>query len=208
MKKAILFLNGAPPKIFPILFKYDIIACADGAYDYYQKKTPIPCHFVIGDFDSLSLLKAKTSPDIHSVYLPDQNYTDFEKSLDFLIRQQVTDVDVYGATGNQNDHFIANLSVALHFSAQLTLTFYDDHGYFFFADNNTTLTHVKHKTISLLPFFRVEQLTTTGLQYPLNQAQLQFGEKISVRNKATSDTVTLNYHYGHLCVFVYNNNDH
>ena len=50
--KALLFINGEPPKQFPNLSGYKLIACTDGAF-HYLKELDFPLDkldFISGDF--------------------------------------------------------------------------------------------------------------------------------------------------------------
>ena len=38
--KALLFINGEPPKNIPEIKDYDLIACTDGAFHYLREKIP------------------------------------------------------------------------------------------------------------------------------------------------------------------------
>lgn len=201
MKKALLFVNGEPPKDFALkLTQYDYIACTDGAYHNYLIQTEIVPHFIIGDLDSVD--NRVINPGIDIIHTPDQSKTDFEKSLLFLADKGVKIFDIYGATGFASDHFLGNLSVAKQYYQQYQLTFYDNYCYFQFAKQQMTFKNVKNRTISLIPLNNVKQLTLTGFEYPLNNADLQFGGLISIRNKAINDNISLTFADGELLIFI------
>ena len=52
--KALLFINGEPPKNIPEIKDYDLVACTDGAFHYLREKNfPLDLlDFISGDFDS------------------------------------------------------------------------------------------------------------------------------------------------------------
>ncbi len=77
-----LFLNGEAPtaKSLPNLNSYSHIMCTDGAYNYLQTLGIKP-QYICGDFDSIST----DPPAALRQHLPDQNYTDFEKTLQFIL---------------------------------------------------------------------------------------------------------------------------
>ena len=54
MSRALLFINGEPPKTLPSLADYQLIACTDGAFHYLKEKNfPLEkLTFISGDFDS------------------------------------------------------------------------------------------------------------------------------------------------------------
>lgn len=201
MSSALLLINGQLPKQLPNLDHYAVVACTDGAYRYFLEHPKERCDYIIGDLDSLpQFTKQNTSPCV--IQTPDQNKTDFEKALLFLLSKQITHINVYGASGREQDHFLGNLSVALQFQHQLAITFYDDYQYYFLAKQQTLLNNVKGRTISLIPLPNAENVTTQGLAYPINNQTLSFGQWMSLRNVAVDDSVTVTYCQGALFIFV------
>jgi thiamine pyrophosphokinase len=106
-KKAFILLNGAEPSKFPELSSYDIICAIDGAYNHFEKNNIIP-DLVTGDFDSIQAIP--TSVEV--IKTPDQDYTDFDKALMILHERGYTNIDVYGGSGKEHDHFLGNISTA------------------------------------------------------------------------------------------------
>lgn len=201
MSKALLFINGKKPKDVPLHpEQYSIITCTDGAYSRYVKKLPYPVDYISGDMDSIN--PDLLPPDLTIIPTPDQNSTDFHKALELLEEKNCTEVDVYGATGRESDHFIGNLATALYFKNRLQITFYDDHSRFFFSGKKTKLKNVKGKLISLIPFFEAKNINTRGLQYPLNNESLLFSERIGTRNKAVKDEISITYSEGELLIYI------
>ncbi|MDF7669712.1 thiamine diphosphokinase [Orbaceae bacterium ESL0721] len=201
-KTALLFVNGEPPQQLPKqLGNYTYIACTDGAYHSYLSKTAIVPNFIIGDLDSID----KSSPvpaETEIVVTPDQNRTDFEKALLFLIDKGVKKFAIFGATGRDSGHFLGNLSVAMQYYKQYKLTFYDDYCTLFFSQKNEAIRNIKEKIITLIPLSPVKKLTLIGFKYPLNNATLQLGKLISLRNQAIEDTVKITFDKGDLLVII------
>lgn len=203
--KALLFINGLIPHRLPDDHSiYDCIICTDGAYTKYVKDYATKHHFTIdfltGDMDSVDIHKIDSN--IQQVYLPDQEKTDFEKTLDFLIDKGFREVDVYGGSGLEEDHFIGNISTALQLKDKINIVFYSDYSKFYFIAYNISIYGVKNKIISLIPFFKAEHITTQGLEYPLKNESLTFGQRIGIRNKALTDEVKINYTKGSLLLFI------
>lgn len=167
MKKILLFLNGLPPKKMPNVEKYRFIGCTDGAFNYL-----INCNFfinfILGDLDSIkNYLKSNYNYKI--IISKNQNKTDFEKFLDFLIKKKIYNVDVFGATGLEHDHFLGNISVALKFFNKMKITFFDDYGKFFLIHNKGYYKVRKGSNISLIPLNKVYKVSTKGLKYSLKK---------------------------------------
>lgn len=201
-KKVFLLVSGEQPKIFPDLSQYDLVCATDRAYLTLKKHNIIP-DFIAGDFDSLKVFPK----GIEMIHTPDQDFTDFHKILAILHQKGYRDIDVYGASGREQDHFLGNLSNAIKWKNRLNLTFFDDYGFYFLAKNQEIITHCKNKTISLIPFPEVRKITTKGLAYPLHNEDLVFGKRIGTRNKALEDTIEISFESGELFVFINKNID-
>ncbi len=203
MNKALLFLNGEVPTILPDTSNYKMIFCTDGAFRYL-KKLNIQADVISGDFDSLDI--NEFSSEIEIISTPDQNDTDFAKALQIIKEKGFVDVDVFGASGRQQDHFIGNLNAAYRFKDVLEITFYDNYSKYFFAKNITELTGYFGRTISLIPFPECKNITTKGLEYPLNNENLNLLSRVGTRNKANDDNLKIEFSEGTLVVFIMDEN--
>jgi thiamine pyrophosphokinase len=201
MNKAALFLNGQAPEKFPDLAQFEKIFCTDGAY-HYLKRNNIQPDFVIGDFDSMNI--SDVADGIETIHTPDQNYTDFEKALQIIEEKGFTEVDIYGSSGIEHDHFLGNLTTGIKFKDKLALVFFDDFSIYFFAEKKTVLENYNNRIISLYPFPFTKGITTKGLKYGLNNEDLDLLSRIGTRNTAIDDSVEINYEEGNLLVFIRN----
>ena len=203
MKTALLFINGTPPKNLPNTEGYAIIACTDGAFHYLKEKnfTVDKLDFISGDFDSHSGIDENIYYE-KFIFTPDQNFTDFQKALDILKNKDVKKVDVYGGSGGEQDHFLGNLHVAFLFKDLMEITFYDEFSSYFFIPKDFEINNVEGKMVSLLPFPKVENLVTDGLNWELKNEDLEITKRIGTRNFATKSTVKISYSDGDLLVFI------
>ena len=202
-KTALLFINGTPPKNLPNTEGYAIIACIDGAFHYLKEKnfSLEKLDFISGDFDSHSGIDENIYHE-KFIFTPDQNFTDFQKALDILKNKDVKKVDVYGGSGGEQDHFLGNLHVAFLFKDLMEITFYDEFSSYFFIPKDFEINNVEGKMVSLLPFPKVENLVTDGLNWELKNEDLEITKRIGTRNFATKSTVKISYSDGDLLVFI------
>ncbi|KNB61205.1 thiamine diphosphokinase [Chryseobacterium sp. Hurlbut01] len=201
--KVLLFINGDPPKSLPNVKEYTFIACTDGAF-HYLKQLGFPLEkldFISGDFDSHSGADENVYED-KFIYTPDQNKTDFHKALDIILEKGYQNIDVFGGSGGEQDHFLGNLTVAYSFKENLNLKFYDEFSEYFFVPKSVVLKNVKDKLISLYPFPTAENITTKGLNWSLNNENLSVTARIGTRNFAIEDEVSIQYEKGDLLVFI------
>ena len=203
MKTALLFINGTPPKNLPNTEGYAIIACIDGAFHYLKEKNfPLAqLDFISGDFDSHSGIDENIYHE-KFIFTPDQNFTDFQKALDILKSKGIKKIDVYGGSGGEQDHFLGNLHVAFLFKDLMEITFYDEFSSYFFIPKDFEINNVEGKMVSLLPFPKVENLVTDGLNWELKNEDLEITKRIGTRNFATKSTVKISYSDGDLLVFI------
>lgn len=201
--KALLFINGDHPKTFPNPDQYGLIACTDGAF-HYLKELDFPLDrldFISGDFDSHS---GSDENVYHGKFILtlDQDKTDFHKALEIILERGFSAVDVFGGSGGEQDHFLGNLTVAYTFKDKMNLKFYDEFSEYYFVPKNFKLKGIKNKMISLYPFPVVENITTTGLNWPLTNGSLSIISRIGTRNFAVEDEVSIQYESGDLLFFV------
>ncbi|MCS4301596.1 MULTISPECIES: thiamine diphosphokinase [unclassified Chryseobacterium] len=201
--KVLLFINGEAPKSFPNPDHYDLIACTDGAF-HYLKRIGFPLaqlDFISGDFDSHS----GSDENIYQekfIHTPDQNHTDFYKGLDIIIEKGGKNVDVFGGSGGEQDHFLGNLTVAYAFKDKLDVKFYDEFSEYYFIPKNFTIKGIKDKMVSLYPFPAAENIITKGLNWPLDNGSLNITSTIGTRNFAVEDEVSITYEKGDLLIFI------
>lgn len=203
MTKVLLFINGDAPKSFPDPENYDLIACTDGAF-HYLKQLDFPLEkldFISGDFDSHSGADENVYED-KFIYTPDQEKTDFHKALEIIAEKGFKNIDVFGGSGGEQDHFLGNLTVAYTFKEDLNIKFYDEFSEYFFIPKNFVLKDAKNKLVSLYPFPMVENITTKGLNWALTNENLSITTRIGTRNFAVEDNVSIEYQKGDLLVFV------
>lgn len=203
MKKALLFINGIPPKQLPEILNYSIIACTDGAFHYLKSKDfPFEkLDFISGDFDSHSGKDAEIYQE-KFIYTPDQDKTDFEKALEIIKEKGFEEVDVYGGSGGEMDHFLGNLTVAYLLKDSMNIRFYDEFSEYFFIPKKFEVENVQGKMISLFPFPEAKNIVTNGLNWELHGGNLNMHSKIGTRNFAVQNSVKIEYEEGDLLVFV------
>lgn len=203
MKKALLFINGTPPENFPDLEQYTLIACTDGAFHYLKQKSfPLQkLDFISGDFDSHSGADEEVY-DEKFIYTSDQEKTDFDKALEIIQEKGFSKVDVLGGSGGEMDHFLGNLTVAYRFRDQMEIIFSDEFSEYFFIPGNFEIENVKGKMISLYPFPSAENIITQGLNWQLQNENLNMVSRIGTRNFAVENRISIKYSKGDLLVFI------
>ena len=100
-----------------------VVIVLDGAI-HRVLELGIKIDVVLGDFDKTENweeLLANQQP-IEVVHTPDQNKTDLEKGLDYLLAKGHKAVNILWATGKRADHAVNNLSTLVKYKNQITMT--------------------------------------------------------------------------------------
>lgn len=202
--RALLFLNGTPPSsecLRNIDYFGALVVCADGAYAYLSEYA-VP-DVVVGDFDSLSSDCAVSSGVKVLRYPADKDYTDGHLAMDYILKQNITDITVYGAFGLRADHAYANLSLLYQAKSGGALAeLKDENQSVRLLDGNITLDGIRGKTVSIEPFFvSAHIIQTKGLKYNLKNKTLDRLHILGISNIAVEDAVEIESE-GELLVFV------
>lgn len=204
MKKCLIIANGQIPKKKDISYllkrNFKTIICADGGANSAYKLKIIP-NIIIGDLDSIKP-EVKEFYDGKSVIkkINRQNDTDVEKALKYAISKKFTDAILLGATGDRLDHSFCNLGIALKFDDQIKVNILHQKSYLSVETGILNLTTLQNENISLYGFDKKTKITSKGLKYELNNAELPFGVRESTSNAAKSEVVNLSIKGGKIFI--------
>ncbi|MBN1633755.1 MAG: thiamine diphosphokinase [Ignavibacteria bacterium] len=203
--KAVIFLNGVFPHTKVIsanINTADYLIAADGAANLL-KDIQITPDVIIGDLDSIekNVLKYFLAKDVPVIKYTEQETTDFEKSLNFVLQTAIKDVIIFGFTSLRPDHSLNNFSVLKRYYKKLNIKFIDDTFIIEFIKKKVSFKYRKNRLISLLPFPGARGITTKGLRYSLNDESLSLGVREGTLNVATSENVTVSFKTGDLILF-------
>lgn len=161
----------------------------------------IKIDIVLGDFDKeedWNTLLINQQP-VEVVHTPDQNKTDLEKGLDFLIAKGHKAVNIVWATGRRGDHHLNNISTLVKYKNKITMVMIDDFSRVFNVPHQFTKWYPANFLISLIPVGSVYNLQTKGLLYNLEKEDLHLGERTSSSNKTAQDgLVEISFEKGNL----------
>ena len=172
--KIILILNGDLSNykdIISFLDKYNIIICADGAVNKIINLGIEP-DYILGDLDSISNENLKKYYD-KIVELKDQNYNDLHKTLLWCKEKNIKYIDIIGIDGKRIDHTIGNFSIILDCISFVDITIYTEYGTIYTINKERTFKNCYKKNISLFNSMPENKITTNGLKYELNNANLK-----------------------------------
>lgn len=188
-KYAIIIGNG-DLEILTNLNQYLInepfILVLDSAITKIKKYTNLSPNALLGDFDrnfnpSVWLNKF---PELKIIHTPDQEKTDFEKGIEFLIEENYTHIIALGLTGKRMDHTFNNISSIAKYNHLIDIKMIDAYSTIFCIEPLFNfIKYYKEDTIlSLLPIGKVEGIITKNLAYNLTNESLELGVRTGSSN--------------------------
>lgn len=197
--RGILLLNGEP-----YLEKIDdsnaFVTCCDGAYAWANGKLRIDEN--VGDFDSLPYIP---TPPPAEIYPSEKNFTDGEIALRKLIARGATEVEIYGAGGGREDHFLGNLQLLYYANKQgVKAKIITQNSIIFAASGQIELNEIMGKTFSVLPFGeKVHIMYGRGFKYDYPES-LSLGECRGISNVGIEPSGVLKIGEGETALVIIN----
>ena len=206
-KRAAILCDGPPPPR-PLLEYWlagaDIFVCADAAGHPYDHLPRLP-DVVIGDFDSLTgrILSGKHGP--RYLLVKEQETTDSEKALLYVIEEGMTEVVMLGATGWRLDHTLNNCYLLERFADRLRicLSGYQADAVRVDASRPVVWQLPPGTGFSLLPLAGVASgVSVEGARYSLTDAVIQSGGPAAISNRVSRPPLRITLAGGSLLVTV------
>ncbi len=144
---------------------------------------------LLGDFDQnfdFEAILARQYP-LEIVHTPNQDKTDLEKGIEFLIEREFPAVNIVWATGRRADHTIANLTNIVRYKNQIKIVLFDDYSKVFPLVGIYEKWYAANTPISLIPVGTVEEIVTSGLKYNLINETLTLGYRNGNSNETVAD---------------------
>lgn len=144
---------------------------------------------LLGDFDrnlDINLIREKQYP-LEVVRTPDQEKTDLEKGIEYLIERGHSAVNIVWATGRRADHTIANLTNIVRYKNQIKIVVLDDYSRVFPLVGRYEKWYEAGIPLSLVPIGTVEGIVTSNLKYNLTDESLTLGYRSGTSNEVAED---------------------
>jgi thiamine pyrophosphokinase len=149
------------------------------------------------DFDPKFYLEKQFPLEI--IYAPDQEKTDLEKALNYLINRGFPAANIVWATGKRADHTMTNLTNIVQYRDKIKVVVLDDHSKVFLLPNHYEKWYPAGTIISLIPIGTVTGISTENLKYPLSNESLQLGYRTGSSNEVLEDGfIKISYQTGDL----------
>ncbi len=203
--RAVIFANGKFKKSATVrsnLRDHDLVIAADGGAQHCLDLGLKP-NAVIGDMDSIppkliNELKVQGTQII--VYPRDKDQTDLELALHYAVEQGVQEVLLFGLMGGRLDLSLANLMLLAKEdwnSLSLVVSDEPDTAYLMRDHSTISLDGRPGDIVSLIPLSnQVTNVSTSGLRWPLDNADLMMGNTISVSNEILETSARVKIGHG------------
>ena len=188
-KNIAVILNGQMPTddtIINQITNSDYIIAVDGSANKLFDLEIIP-DVIIGDFDSLQNIKNK---DIELVETPDQNKTDFRKTLEWCIEKNILNISIFGISGESEDHFLGNYYTLSDFGKKISWKAFTDFSVISPCEGSKKFESFKGQKVSLFCMKGSSTVNSKNLEYPLQSYHLKPSDD-AVRNLSLEDYFTI-----------------
>lgn len=167
--ETVILANGefpSHPIPLTILNNCDYLVCCDGAINNLVRSEKYP-DAIVGDCDSLSSEnQGKFAHIIHRI--SEQETNDLSKAVHFCIEQNRKKIVILGATGEREDHTIANVSLLCEYMKDCDVEMITDYGIFTGIDSPSIFNCKRGQQVSL---FCIDKcvVSSQNLVYPINR---------------------------------------
>ena len=188
-KNVSVILNGQMPTddaIINQITNSDYIIAVDGSANKLFDLEIIP-DVIIGDLDSLQNINNK---NIELVKTPNQNKTDFRKTLEWCIEKNILNISIFGISGESEDHFLGNYYTLSDFGEKISWKAFTDFSVISPCVGNKKFESFKGQKVSLFCMKGSSTVNSENLEYPLHSYHLKPSDD-AVRNLSLEDHFTI-----------------
>ena len=188
-RKVSVILNGQIPinnSLINQINNSDYIIAVDGSANKLFDLQIIP-DVIIGDLDSLQKINNK---EIELVKTPDQNKTDFRKTLQWCVEKNILNISIFGISGESEDHFLGNNYTLTDFGDKISWKAFTDFSVISPCVGNKKFESFKGQKVSLFCMIGSSTVNAENLKYPLQAYRLQPSDD-AVRNISLKDHFTI-----------------
>ena len=186
----VLIANGEFPNneyCNNILSNNPEIICVDTNQELIEKLGIKP-KIILGDLDTANINNANNSVQI--IKLDNQNKTDLEKAFEFCLEEKINEIVVLGATGQADDHNLANILIAYQYSKKLNIELISNYFRIMFINERKTIKAKKNMRVSMISLDTNNKISSSGLQYELKNETLDTFTK-GISNKCIENEFTI-----------------
>ncbi len=207
--KTLIVAGGRPPseKLLrgSLAQGYDFVIAADSGAQVLLDHG-IPFQLLVGDLDSLAEASLRSIAEEQEIIRldPEKDFTDTEAAFSEALRRGAQDILILGATGDRQDHFMANLAILRQAVAKgVKATLADDCNVIFMTDRSLDIEYRAGWTPSVFPYGGdVHGLSLRNVKYPLEGHHLRGDSTLTVSNEFLKGPARLEFSKGIVLVIL------
>ncbi len=196
--RAVIVSGGSMPEaniIKPYINEDSILIACDKGLNYVYGAGFVP-DVILGDFDSVDvevLDYYKAMGKELFTYPVRKDSTDTELGIIMALEKGAEDIVLLGCSGTRLDHTLANIQIMLPLLKKgIRARLIDEHNIVELVDSQLLIENKKGSYISLLPLTqKVEGITSEGLDYPLDNMDIDMGTSLTVSNVVVADKASV-----------------
>lgn len=200
-----LLIGNGPDVTVPLLKKLareaDMIVAADGGAETARQAGLYP-DVIIGDLDSVSALARQQFSAARWIFVDNQNNTDLQKALHFLVGQKCKKCTLAGFTGGRWDFSLGNLLALCPYVKKMELCVVGNGWEIVPLRTTQHFTARTGARVSLLPLKCCSGVSLQGLKFPLKNARLTLGTTRTLSNQAVKTHFSVSLKSGFLLVYI------
>lgn len=167
-----------------IINEKDYIIAVDGGLKTLNKLNITPDLF-IGDNDSY-----QNNINFNKLlYKCEKDDSDLELALKYIIenyKEKNSEINIYNATGNRLDHFIANIRMIIKYS-NLNIKMFDSINKIYLIKENTIISKSEYKYLSIFNVVENTYVTLKGFKYNTNNLLMNKCCNIGLSNEIITE---------------------
>ena len=193
---ALLIANGdaCHPELLGQLLEWSPVVVVLDSAIWRVLDLGIKIDVLLGDFDraadgrnlDLNAIRAQQYP-LEIIHTPDQDKTDLEKGIEYLVGRGFPAVNIIWATGRRADHSLTNMTNIVRYKDQIRIVMLDDHSRIFPLVGRYEKWYEAGTPLSLIPVGIVSGIKTDGLKYNLHNDTLTLGYRTGSSNESAQD---------------------
>lgn len=160
---------------------------------YRVNELNVKADVLLGDFDEGKIEIAQIQDEqfpIEIVHTPDQNKTDLQKGIEFLINRGFPAVNIVWATGRRMDHTFNNIASIVAYKNQIKIAIIDDYTVIYplsCLPSKFKKWYAKSSVLSLIPIGVADGVSTKNLLYNTDNQYFKLGYFTGSSNQVASD---------------------
>lgn len=155
---------------------------------------------VVGDFDSFASLPNASHLRLEQSL--EQNTTDCDKLLALAKKDGVEAITMIATEGDLPDHVQATYSSCIASPLSIRFAFRRGIGWLLRAGDTVTIAAQEQQRVSLMPLLPCGGVVLQGVAWPLDNAELVPGGRVSISNEAMGETVVARIKDGAALLFL------